>query len=446
MITISTQLRQGHQWLQQYQGCSPVFACILGFTATGLIPGISAAGAQPSDRQYTAIADAEFLLNGVGSQPRYPLPPLQVGVSPVIISRAVLEAFNLPIYLFNAGLPQPPAVPAIDLGGVPAGCLSSGKALPLETVRHLFEQGLNWGEQLASAADGRYLIISECVVGGTTTALSVLTGLGIAATGKVNSSHPSCNHAQKWQIVQAGLQQSGLGIGSLVEPDQQPLSSISGLSPATTPGKFPAMPAPLQLLQESPTSAIDPLELVAAVGDPMQIAAAGMLIAASRSCGVLLAGGTQMLAVYALARALVLTMKQCCSATQGKRPPFDPSESKTLIQPGNSATKLPLNLAQKYSLEWRPTQVVVGTTRWVAEDPSGDTVGLAQAVGNVPLLATDLSFTASRYPQLRAYEQGFVKEGVGAGGCAIAAHLYQSWDQFELLSAIETLVDRYYQD
>jgi len=459
MIKISTQLRQGHRWLQQYQGRSPVFACLLGFTATGLIPGISAAGAQPSDRQYTAIADAEFLLNGVGSQPQYPLPPLQVGVSPVIISRAVLEALNLPIYLFNAGLPQPPAVPAIDLGGVPALCLTSGKALPLETVKHLFEQGLNWGEKLASTADGGYLIISECVVGGTTTALSVLTGLGIAAAGKVNSSHPSCNHTQKWKIVQAGLQRAGLGnycleqqdsqelgISSLVESGQKQLSLNSPLNPSTNLAKYPATLTPFPPLQESPTSTVDPLELVAAVGDPMQIAAAGMVIAASRSCGVLLAGGTQMLAVYALARALVSAWKQRCSATQGKRPNFYPSESETVLQPRDSATEFLLNLAQKHSLEWQPTQVVVGTTRWVAEDPTGDTVGLAQAIGNVPLLATELSFAASRYLQLRAYEQGFVKEGVGAGGCAIAAHLYQSWGQVELLRAIETLVDRYYQN
>ena len=64
MINIYTQVEQGQKWLQRYRGCSPVFACVLGFTATGLIPGISAAGRTPEDRQYTAIADAEFLYNG----------------------------------------------------------------------------------------------------------------------------------------------------------------------------------------------------------------------------------------------------------------------------------------------------------------------------------------------------------------------------------------------
>jgi uncharacterized protein (TIGR00303 family) len=353
MIRVYTQQQTGAAWLKRYQGQLPGFACVLGFTQTGLIPGISAAGATPHDRQFTAIADAEFLINGPCSNPKFALPPLEVGASPVLISRAVVAELDFPAYLFNAGLPHAPGVAAIDLGGVPARCVTTGAALPLETVRHLLYQGLQWGEKLASAHP--YVILAECVVGGTTSALAVLTGLGYAARDKVNSSHPTCNHAQKWQVIQQGL-------------------DLNALSQ-------------------------DPLQVVAAVGDPMQIVVAGMAIAASRQTGVLLAGGTQMLAVYALAKALT----------------------------------------QSLSLDWHPQAIAVGTTRWVATDPTGDTVGLAQLIGQVPLLATQLSFADSIYPQLRTYEQGFVKEGVGAGGCAIAAHLYQNWGQQELLQAIEAI-------
>jgi uncharacterized protein (TIGR00303 family) len=203
-------------------------------------------------------------------------------------------------------------------------------------------------------------MLGECVVGGTTTALSVLTGLGWNAAGKVNSSHPTCNHSQKWAIAQQGLERAGL-------------------------------------LQSTTTNPIDPFKVIAAVGDPMQIVVAGMAIAASRQVGVMLAGGTQMIAVYALAQSI----------------------------------------AQLHNLQWQPDQIVVGTTRWVAEDPTGDTVGLAHLL-NLPLLATQLNFADSRFPQLRAYEQGYVKEGVGAGGCAIAAHL-KGWGQAELLTAIEAI-------
>ncbi len=91
-----------------------------------------------------------------------------------------------------------------------------------------------------------------------------------------------------------------------------------------------------------------------------------------------------------------------------------------------------------YPVNWE--NIIVGTTRWVAEDKTGDTVGLASMIGKIPLLATQLNFSASKYPVLQAYEQGFVKEGVGAGGCAIAAYLYQNWTNQDLLKAIENLI------
>ncbi|MEH1770783.1 nicotinate mononucleotide-dependent phosphoribosyltransferase CobT [Nostoc sp.] len=379
-IRIYTQKEQGEEWLRRYRGCLPVFACVLGFTETGLIPGISAAGRTPEDRKYTACADAEFLYYGPEHKAQYPLPPLAAGASPVLISRAVFESLKIPVHLFNAGLPQPPAVPVIDLGGAPAKCLSGGAAMEITTVHHLFEQGLLWGERLATNIQQGYLIIGECVVGGTTTALAILTGLGIDAAGKVNSSHPVCNHAQKWALVQTGLEK--INFQSQI---QNPKSQIQ--------------------------NSVDPLELVAAVGDPMQVVVAGMAIAASRSCGVMLAGGTQMLAVYALMSAI----------------------------------------AQVYALSWQPEEIVVGTTRWVAEDPTGATVDLALNLGKTsltesgrtpPLLATHLSFADSRYPQLRAYEQGFVKEGIGAGAACIAAHLSQDWQQHQLLAAIEAQFER----
>lgn len=360
MIYVYSELQSGFRWLRQYQGANPAFACVLGFTETGLIPGISAAGATPEDREYTAIADAEFLARGV--QPNYvhPLPILEKGVSPTFISRAVVEALEIPTYIFNAGLPHQPTVKTIDLEGVAAKCLSSGAAMPLEKVSHLFNKGLEWGEKLAKTSD--YLIIGECVVGGTTTALALLSALGIEAQGMVNSSHPQCNHSQKWSVVQTGLVNASIAMSSG-----------------------------------------DPFSLVAAIGDPMQITVAGMAIAASRFGGIMLAGGTQMLAVHALIEAI----------------------------------------AQYHDVRVEPSQIVVGTTRWVAEDVTGNTVGLAKLLGGVPLLATGLSFAFSRYPSFRAYNQGYVKEGVGAGGCAIATHLKQNWTSTQLLTVIESSFARY---
>jgi NaMN:DMB phosphoribosyltransferase len=98
-------------------------------------------------------------------------------------------------------------------------------------------------------------------------------------------------------------------------------------------------------------------------------------------------------------------------------------------------------LAKAHHYTWLPQRVVVGTTRWVAEDPTGNTASLAATV-DASLIATQLSFQQSRFAVLQAYEAGFVKEGVGAGACAIAASLYQGWHQPQLLNAIEELLEQ----
>ncbi len=341
-----TQLNRIQDWCRQVQGQQPAFACCFGFTASALVPGISAAGATPTARRYTALADAEVLLRGYSSR----LPTSPDGYpSPVVISRAIQQGLALPTYLFDCGLPTSLAG-MIRVGHETANCLSTGQALPLATVQQLFLEGWIWGERLS--AHHPWIVIGECVAAGTSTALALLLGLGYAARNMVNSSHPVCNHAQKLALVQQGL---------------------SHLSRAS-----------------------HPLEVIAAVGDPMQPFVAGLAMRSSQFCPVLLAGGTQMLAVDALMQQLALVDRH----------------------------------------PWQPEQIVVGTTRWVAEDPSGNTVALAQLVDS-PLLATCLNFQSSRFLQLRAYEQGYVKEGVGAGGLAIAANLYANWNQSTLLQAIE---------
>jgi NaMN:DMB phosphoribosyltransferase len=65
--------------------------------------------------------------------------------------------------------------------------------------------------------------------------------------------------------------------------------------------------------------------------------------------------------------------------------------------------------------------VAVGTTRWVAKDKSSDLTGIVTQFCDVPVLAADLDFGSSKFPGLRIYETGLVKEGVGAGGASIAA-------------------------
>ena len=149
---------------------------------------------------------------------------------------------------------------------------------------------------------------------------------------------------------------------------------------------------------------VNPFELIASIGDPMQITVAGMAISASLKTGLILAGGTQMLAVYQLI--------------------------KTIIKMFNYNANL--------------ENIIIGTTRWILEDTSGDTLGLAKLIGEVPLLATQLNFSNSHYEQLQVYEKGYIKEGMGAGACAIASSISYNLTEEELLPIVESLVKAYY--
>ena len=346
------------QWQQRYQGQRPCYTCVLGFTETALVPKISAAGNTPQARMLTALADAEFIYEGPSPAPQYPLPPLTAGVSPAVLTHAVIRGQGLPVYLFNTGLPFSPSVPHIDAGGAIAHCVSTGQALSPDKVSELFNAGLQWGETLGRRFAHSYLIIGECVVAGTTTAQAVLTALGFNVTGLMGSSHLACNHTQKAALIETGL-------------------------------RVTSMDAPQWSVWDA----------IAAVGDPMQPFVLGMTIAASHHSGVLLAGGSQMIAIYTMLQQL------------GDQHP------------------------------WISNNVVIGTTQWIVNDATSQFLKLAHTIPTPPIMSSLFSFKQSRYQQFTLFEQGYVKEGVGAGGCLIAGHLYQSWQQNQILEAMEALLE-----
>ena len=314
---------------------------LLAGTDTAAVPGISAAGATPQARRWTAAADAELLLLGPGRRRPHALPPLPAGVSPALITWVVAQQLGLDPLVVDLGAPVVPAVPHLQLGQPPAACLSTGAAMPALRVQQLLALGRRWGERLARRPEP--LLLAECVPGGTTTAQAVLQALGVEAGGLVSGSLRDPAHGLKQQLVQRGLAAAALG------PD-----------PSAT-------------------------AVLAAVGDPMQAVAAGLVLAAAQAdLPVMLAGGSQMAAVLALALALA-----------------EPAQRPALC-----------------------ARVAIATTAWVAAEAGSDLAALlgriAERWSSEPLaFAASLRFSGCRSPQLLAYEQGYVKEGVGAGGLAL---------------------------
>lgn len=142
----------------------------------------------------------------------------------------------------------------------------------------------------------------------------------------------------------------------------------------------------------------DPLEAIRRVGDPMQAVQAGVAIAAAERVPVLLAGGSQMAAVCAIIAAL---------GARGYRAPAG--------------------------------RIGTATTGWVARDPTADVAGLYAEIGGFAAVAADLNFGASDLEALRGYELGLVKEGVGAGGAAVACLVRTRCTAATLTAGIERL-------
>jgi uncharacterized protein (TIGR00303 family) len=143
----------------------------------------------------------------------------------------------------------------------------------------------------------------------------------------------------------------------------------------------------------------DPLKAISCIGDPMIPAFAGLVLGAADKVPVLMAGGTQIGAVLAVINAL----------------------NPNILD-----------------------NVAIGTTRWVMIDKMADLKGIVTQIADIPILAADLNFSQSRFEGLKAYETGVVKEGVGAGGVAIAAMAKSkgSITKDALLKEIERNYDR----
>lgn len=336
-----------------------VFALLIASTETSDIPGASAAGASPELCRFTPAADAEALILGeLAGGRKIPVSPLGV-VSPVVLTRACLQFLDSSVEVFECGSFKTPQIDPTIVGTHPGRAITSGNALDLDSTEQLFERGLKYGEALAKGAG--CLVIAECVPGGTTTALGVLTALGFDAVRLVSGSLPRNDHDLKSRLVEEGLRKANLSV--------QQVSS-------------------------------DPLLAVAAVGDPMQPFACGLAMSASAQVPVFLGGGSQMLAVYALISAMKKSERICCGANP----------------------------------------IIVSTTKWVAFDPYSNTERLSRIVG-APCMAACPDFSRSRHQGLRAYENGHVKEGVGAGAAMALAHICADKSETEIIAIIDNTYD-----
>ena len=318
------------------------FSLVTSYTETCEIPGITIAGADKEFLKFTSPADAEYLSYGkckcIDSIPMSP----DGKPTPALLTKVALNTSKIPHFVINAGSKIAPDVPSFD-SELPIGKnISESSALTLDDVHNAVEFGKIIAKSISKATD--CLVIGESIPGGTTTALATLSGLGIEAS--VSSSMPKNPIEIKNNVVSSALKRK---------------------------------------------KSDDAFEIVAELGDPMIPVCAGMLSEASKSCRVILAGGTQMTAVLAFAK-------------------------KVGYEKNNTA---------------------IGCTSYIIDDKEALFLETVKQIDDIAVLAIDPMLSDSQFYGLRSYSEGFVKEGAGAGGSLIASVLKTGRSSQRLLELIE---------
>jgi len=305
------------------------------------VPGLSGAGPNPTGSLMVPVLDAELIWQGKITSTNA-TPNTKTGCpTPATITRAVLDLAKIKPLFINAGLVHQPTVPALSMQVKAGGDPRKEKAVP-EAIR-LYEDGIRIGN-LLSAHD--VLIIGECVPGGTTTALCLLRALGYDA--KVSSAsvkNPDSLKENVWKDV---------------------LTRIS-------------------------TIPKNPLDIVCEMGDPMMAVAVGIVNGFPGN--VFLAGGTQMLAVAGIIKALGIDVPE------------------------------------------------VVTTVYVRDDPNASCEKTARDIGT-SITYVDPGFGEIGHSGLVRYCIGEVKEGMGCGGAMMLGYLMNHSEE-EIRDAILTFVSGY---
>ena len=176
--------------------------------------------------------------------------------------------------------------------------------------------------------------------------------------------------------AQAVMQAFGLNVSNLV-----------GSSMFKAPRELKRNVIQTGLLNANLKDDSDSFDVISSVGDPFQAFSMGLLIGARlANQPVVLSGGSQMIAVI----LLVLEF-------------LDFKNKKDFIK-----------------------NVFIATTGWLANDNSlNELLNLINEKYDVSVigLASPLNFKSSKYKELKDYELGHVKEGVGAGGISTLAFL-----------------------
>jgi uncharacterized protein (TIGR00303 family) len=254
---------------------NPIFICVISYTGTSEIPGITVAGANAELLKFTSAADSEFLYYGhCKCINKVPVTP-DGKPTPAIITRTALKLADIPFLIVDAGSKIKPYIPYISFNVECGRNIKYCHGVDIKDAKKAFDYGIILGKQLSKSND--LVVVGESIPGGTTTALGVLVALGVDAKFKVSSSMPNNPHVLKNNVIDEGMRRARISYGELKDY---------------------------------------PFKAISIFGDPMIPSVAGIAAGVLSSKGrVMLAGGTQMSAVVATLNALHISIDNLCIGT-----------------------------------------------------------------------------------------------------------------------------------
>lgn len=326
----------------------PLFLVASSYSKTAEISGITVAGL-PGKIYLTPPLDMEVLYYGkpktvldIATMPEGP-------PSPVIITSAMRNLIDFPLHFLDIGLKVKPKCPITCIDVEISNSLLEGAEVDAE---FLFNEGLLYSKHLSQF--NKTIVISECVPSGTTSAFAVSKALGYDC----DSSFSSSNFSTETYDLKKNI------VNEAINNHKNKISSV--------------------------------FDAIHYLGDNMQAFVSGLSHGlAKNNIKVILAGGTQMAAIFGILNKLK----------------------------GNTKFE----------------NIALMSTKWILNDTLSDIESFLNQIDiNINAYFSDFSFEESQYHNLRLYEKGYVKEGVGCGASLCFAYL-NNFNQSQILNEIESI-------
>jgi len=325
-------------FIESLRGKKATFMLALSNTKTANIEGITQAGI-PGMIHLTPTLDSEFVCTGeVRSLENIAETPKGVP-TPALITRGVhLLAPYGRVELLNLGLEVAPKVQYFkvhEFNIEPSQSIAKGANI---NAQELFQKGIDFGQNYECKDE--YIILGESVPSGTTTAMATAIGLKHKVKEYFSSS---------FKDVPTDVRENTLKLA---------LSHLAHKD--------------------------DIFTVLSKVSDNMLIFNAGFILGLNNRVPLVLAGGTQMVAVLLIVDRMLKLM-------------------------GGTMKSSNLSLC---------------TTKWIAEEKESDIKALLELL-SLPINAyyADFDFSLTTHPALKLYDEGEAKEGVGAGGALMYGFL-----------------------